>query len=117
MIGWGALFCAPTSLFFKNMPTPMNPSNDPEEEKRKFEGDYFDLADEKFREIATNLKSRRKDKVLNIRINSEDLERLKEKAESLGVKYQTFISEILHQAASAVHPTEKKSIQQDSPSK
>ena len=74
------------------------------EEKSKEEfSNYqnFDLADAKFKEIASDLRSRRKDKVLNIRINSDDLEKLKAKAAQLGVKYQTFISEILHQAASA----------------
>ena len=76
-------------------------SNKLPEEKKAFQEPYFDLADAKFKEIASSLKSRRKDKVLNIRINSDDLEKLKAKAASLGVKYQTFISEILHQAASA----------------
>ena len=70
-------------------------------DKPGFQEPYFDLADAKFKEIAKNLQSRRKDKVLNIRINSDDLEKLKAKASSLGVKYQTFISEILHQAATA----------------
>ncbi len=49
--------------------------------------------------IAVALAARRKDAVLNIRLNSMDLKRLKEKAQKLGVKYQTFISEILHRAA------------------
>ncbi len=49
--------------------------------------------------IAAALAARRKDAVLNIRLNSTDLKRLKEKAGKLGVKYQTFISEILHRAA------------------
>lgn len=81
-----------------------NSGETPEQSKDKgqgFQEPYFDLADAKFKEIASNLKARRKDKVLNIRINSDDLEKLKAKAASLGVKYQTFISEILHQAAQA----------------
>ena len=41
----------------------------------------------------------RKDAVLNLRINSQDLQNLKRKAKKLGVKYQTFISEILHRVA------------------
>lgn len=49
--------------------------------------------------IAAALAARRKDAVLNIRVNSMDLKRLKDKAGKLGVKYQTFISEILHRAA------------------
>ena len=49
--------------------------------------------------IAEALASRRKDAVLNIRLNSQDLQALKDKAKKFGVKYQTFIAEILHRAA------------------
>jgi predicted DNA binding CopG/RHH family protein len=42
---------------------------------------------------------RKKDAVLNVRINSDDLEGIKQKARKLGVKYQTFVSEILHKVA------------------
>ena len=64
-------------------------------------GEYVDVPKEKFDEIAIALAARRKDAVLNIRINSHDLKNLKDKAHQLGVKYQTFISEILHRAARA----------------
>jgi len=49
--------------------------------------------------IATALKSRKKDAVLNIRVNSHDLSQIKKRAKKLGVKYQTFISEVLHHVA------------------
>lgn len=49
--------------------------------------------------IAKALKARKKDAVLNIRVNSQDLSRIKKKAKKMGVKYQTFISEVLHQVA------------------
>ncbi len=39
--------------------------------------------------------------VMNIRVNSNDLEHIKRKAQKLGIKYQTFISEILHRVARA----------------
>lgn len=51
------------------------------------------------RSVAAALAARRKDAVLNMRVNSNDLKALKEKARKLGVRYQTFISEILHLAA------------------
>ena len=41
----------------------------------------------------------KKDSVLNMRINGEDVMLLKQKAAKLGVKYQTFIAQILHRAA------------------
>ena len=56
---------------------------------------------EEFNEIAEALEIRKKDAVLNIRINRYDLEHLKQKAKKLGIKYQTFISEILHRVAKA----------------
>ena len=52
-----------------------------------------------FDEIARAIALRRKDAVLNIRINSGDLQNIKEKARRRGIKYQTFIAELLHRVA------------------
>lgn len=60
---------------------------------------YVDVPKEEFDRIARALEARRKDTVLNLRINSNDLGLLKDKAKKLGVKYQTFIAEVLHQVA------------------
>ena len=62
-------------------------------------GEWVDAPKEEFDRIAKMLELRRKDSVLNIRINSQDLKQLKQKAKKLGIKYQTFISEILHRVA------------------
>lgn len=62
-------------------------------------GEYVDASPERFKEIKDMLDARKKDAVLNIRINSYDLESLKQKAGKLGVKYQTFIAEVLHKVA------------------
>ena len=43
-------------------------------------------------------KNYRKDKILNLRINGIDLDRLKAKAKRSGMKYQTYITSSLHQA-------------------
>ena len=40
-----------------------------------------------------------KSSVLNMRVNPDDIVRIKEKAKKLGVKYQTFIAQILHRVA------------------
>ena len=64
-------------------------------------GEFVSVSRKRFEEIAEAIAARRKDAVLNIRVNSGDLENLKEKAGKLGVKYQTFISELLHRAAQA----------------
>ncbi len=62
-------------------------------------GEYASVSKERFDEIAQAIARRRKDAVLNIRVNSVDLKNLKEKARQHGVKYQTFISELLHRVA------------------
>mgnify|MGYP001612170060 CR=1 FL=1 len=65
-------------------------------------GELKRASPEKFREVAeaiANYKARQKNAVLNIRINAGDLQLLKDKAKKMGVKYQTFISEILHRIA------------------
>lgn len=62
-------------------------------------GEYKDVPKEEFDEIVRAIEARRKDTVLNLRINSYDLSCLKNKAKKLGLKYQTFIAEILHRVA------------------
>lgn len=64
-------------------------------------GEYVKASDEEFSRIAEALEARKKDTILHIRINSGDLNNIKNKARRLGVKYQTFISEILHKLARA----------------
>ncbi len=62
-------------------------------------GEYVPAPREEFERVAKALAERRKDKVLNIRVNGNDLEAIKKKAKKFGVKYQSFISEILHRVA------------------
>lgn len=62
-------------------------------------GEYVKSSKAEFERIARMITERRKDAVLNIRINKYDLQSLKEKARKHGVKYQTFIAEILHRVA------------------
>ena len=64
-------------------------------------GEYVNASKKDFDEITQALEIRKKDAVLNVRINQYDLESLKQKAKRLGIKYQTFISEILHKVAQA----------------
>ncbi len=64
-------------------------------------GEYVSVSKKRFEEIKEALERRKKDSVLSIRVNSYDLEHIKQKAHKMGVKYQTFISEILHKVAEA----------------
>ena len=64
-------------------------------------GKYVDVSKAEFSRIAEALEARKKDAILHIRVNSADLHNIKLKAQKLGVKYQTFISEVLHRLAGA----------------
>lgn len=68
-------------------------------EKALVSGEYVKIDSQEFQQIARAIVHRKKDAVLNIRVNSEDLKNIKQKANRLGVKYQTFVSELLHQVA------------------
>ena len=68
-------------------------------ENALIQGEYVDIDKSEFADIAQAIASRKKDSVLNIRINREDLKLLKKKAQRFGIKYQTFISELLHRIA------------------
>ncbi len=59
-------------------------------------GEYIKVKGKKLEMIEKSLKSRKKDVVMTIRVNNEDIKRIKEKAKKLGVKYQSYISEVLH---------------------
>jgi len=63
--------------------------------------EYVPVKKEDLKAIAASIAARRKDAVLNIRVNRFDLEHIRAKSRKLGVGYQTFISEILHKVAQA----------------
>ena len=62
---------------------------------------FVPVGPREFKEIAQAIAVRKKDAVLNIRVNSHDLEGIKHKAKRLGLKYQTLVSEVLHRVAEA----------------
>ncbi len=68
-------------------------------EKALLKGEYIDIDKDEFEHVAEAIASRKKDSVLNIRINGDDLKLLKKKAGRFGIRYQTFISELLHRIA------------------
>ncbi|MFQ5687494.1 MAG: hypothetical protein ACE5GV_12635 [Candidatus Scalindua sp.] len=68
-------------------------------EESLLNGEFVPIKGKQLEMIEKSLRSRKKDVTMTIRVNSKDIERIKKKAEKLGVKYQTYISEILHQVA------------------
>jgi predicted DNA binding CopG/RHH family protein len=68
-------------------------------ERAAARGEFRRGSQAEFNRIAEALARRKKDAVLNIRVNSEDLESIKQKAKKMGIPYQTFVSELIHQYA------------------
>jgi predicted DNA binding CopG/RHH family protein len=70
-------------------------------EESLLKGEYLSVGKAEFTAIAESLATRKKDAVLNIRVNSRDLASIKQKAEKVGIRYQTFIAEVIHRIAQA----------------
>lgn len=68
-------------------------------EEDLMQGIYVPVSKNELLSIAESIEKRKKDTVLNIRVNSRDLDSIKLKAKKLGLKYQTFLSEIIHKVA------------------
>ena len=68
-------------------------------EESLVKGEYVDVNELDLTQVAQAVAHRKKDAVLNLRINREDLEILKQKARRLGVRYQPFLSELIHRVA------------------
>lgn len=64
-------------------------------------GEYISLKGKELEDIEKALKLRKKDITMTIRVNSDDIKKIKTKAKKLGVKYQSYISEVIHQVAEA----------------
>jgi predicted DNA binding CopG/RHH family protein len=64
-------------------------------------GEYIPIKGKELANIEKALKLRKKDITMTIRVNSEDIKKIKNKAKNLGVKYQSYISEVIHQVAEA----------------
>ncbi len=62
-------------------------------------GEYIPIKGKELDNIEKALKLRKKDITMTIRVNSEDIKKIKNKAKKLGVKYQSYISEVIHQVA------------------
>lgn len=68
-------------------------------ESALLKGEYIHVNRRELDAIAEAIASRKKDTVLNIRVNSQDLRGIKEKARKLGVRYQSLLSELIHRVA------------------
>lgn len=70
-------------------------------ENSLLKGEYINAGKDNFTAIAEAISARKKDAVLNVRVNSRDLAVIKQRSQKLGIKYQTFVSEVIHRIAQA----------------
>ncbi len=68
-------------------------------ENELIKGSYFDVKNFDFEDIAESLVSRKRNTILNIRVNKEDIENIKKFAKKFGIGYQSLISELIHKAS------------------
>ena len=68
-------------------------------ENALLKGEFKLVKGKELENIEKAFKARKKDTTMTIRVNSEDIEKIKGKAKRLGIKYQSYISEIIHQVA------------------
>lgn len=68
-------------------------------ERALIKGEYLDVDGSEFEEVAKAVVARRRDALLNVHVNGQDLKGIKQLAKKLGVEYQAFISELLHRVA------------------
>lgn len=59
-------------------------------------GEWKSVSREEFKRISDLFKRARKDAVISLRLNGEDLAAFKKKAKGLGIPYQSLIAEIIH---------------------
>lgn len=62
-------------------------------------GEFKPLNGKELEKTEKALIVRKKDIIMTIRINSEDIKKIKNNSNKLGIKYQSYISEIIHQVA------------------
>lgn len=68
-------------------------------EEALIKGEYVNVDKLDLALVAQAVAHRKKDAVLNLRVNRDDLEVIKQKARKLGVRYQPFLSELIHRVA------------------
>lgn len=64
--------------------------------------EFVSVSGKELRDVAQAIAARKKDKTLTIRVNGNDIRRIKKLAGSKGIAYQSYLSEIIHRVAMSV---------------
>lgn len=63
---------------------------------------YVPIGGKELRAVADAIAARKKDITLTIRVNSQDINRIKKFSKAKGIPYQTYLSEVIHRVAATV---------------
>ena len=76
------------------------------EEKKIIEAiernEYVSVGGKELHEMADAIAARKKNMTLTIRVNSQDINRIKKFSKAKGIPYQTYLSEVIHRIATTV---------------
>lgn len=64
--------------------------------------EYVPVMGPELKKMADSLAARKKDMTLTIRVNRNDINRIKKMAQKRKIPYQSYISEVIHRVAQAV---------------
>ena len=64
--------------------------------------EFAPVSGKELQEVADSIAARKKDTTLTIRVNSRDINRIKQMADKKGIPYQSYISELIHRVAQTV---------------
>lgn len=64
--------------------------------------EFMPVTGKELHDVAEAIAARKKDRTLTIRVNSNDILRIKRLAGSKGIPYQSYLAEIIHRVAIAV---------------
>ena len=63
--------------------------------------EFIPVTGVELKEVAEAIAARKKDMTLTIRVNHNDINRIKKMAQKRGIPYQSYISEVIHRVAHA----------------
>ena len=64
--------------------------------------EYVPVGGKELHAVADSIAARKKNMTLTIRVNSQDIGRIKKFSLSKGIPYQTYLSEVIHRVAATV---------------
>ncbi len=64
--------------------------------------EYVPVGGKELHAVADAIAARKKDMTLTIRVNRQDINRIKKFSLTKGIPYQTYLSEVIHRIAAAV---------------